>query len=551
MLHSLTIQDLVIVEQLHLEFEKGMSVLSGETGAGKSVLIDAVSLCLGARADASQVREGCEKATVTAVFQSNPAAQALLIEQAIDTEDDEIHLKRVVENSGRSKAFVNGIPTPVSTLKQLAETLIDIHGQHAFHTLTKPAEQLRLIDDFGQLQESLAVVANAHTSLQRAQKALDIALTQQEEQSTRRQTLLWRMEALDKVAPQAGQWETLIAEHDRLSHGAELLEGTQLASAVLVHNEQAMLDQLANLIERLAQLAQRDGAVQAVVKNLSDGEILIREAAYELNDYVKHADLDPDSLQKTETQLSLWHDTARKLRIAPETMHLEWQQTRHELDLLEKGNDLPSLELAVQKAQDQYEQLAAVLTEKRLLACAKLSEQVTQSMQNLNMQGGSLTAQRNPAPASAQGSDHIEFLVAGHPGVSPQPIQKVASGGELARISLAITVNTVENTPTPSLIFDEVDSGIGGAVAETVGKYLRQLARNKQVLCVTHLPQVAAQGDHHYQVSKEISQTGTRSRILKLDNDQRVLEIARMLGGQTLTNATKTAAQEMIDTAQD
>lgn len=547
MLSSLTIQDFVIVDHLQLEFDSGMSVLSGETGAGKSILIDALSLTLGARSDASQVREGAEKATISAMFDLNEQAKAILEEQGLDTSEGELILRRVIESSGRSKAFVNGTPVPASTLKQLSETLIDIHGQHAFQTLTKPAEQRRMLDAYAQHDALLANVGSAYQALHKARRQLNSAREGQQEKEARLSALQWKLDALDKVAPKPGQWEMLSQEHERLSHSAELLTGTQAALNTLSGDEHSMLDQLAEVLGSLTHLSQRDHALADIVKNLGEGEILIREAAYDLGHYLKHSNLDPDSLADVDRQMSEWHDTARKLRVAPELLHEEWEQTKAEIESIETGFDLDQLEKQHHVAQMAYDSAALVLRNSRIEAASRLAKCVTDSMQTLSMQGGRFEVALNECEPSSFGSDDIEFKVAGHPGVTPQPIQKVASGGELARISLAITVNTVESTPVPTLIFDEVDSGIGGAVAETVGKYLRSLGEGKQVLCVTHLPQVAAQGHHHYQVSKTIDNGFTRSVIQKLGAESRITEVARMLGGQNITSATRTAAQEMIN----
>ena len=546
MLSSLTIQDFVIVDKLDLHFSPGMSVLSGETGAGKSILIDALSLCLGARADASQVREGCERANITAVFEINPAAQAVLEEQSIACDEGELHLRRAVEANGRSKAYINGTPVPASTLKELSETLIDIHGQHAFQTLTKPGEQLRLLDDFGQHQSLVQSMALAFTRYKGADKALRQAESSQEERGARLENLQWKLESLNKVMPKAGEWETLSTDFDRLSHSAELIEGTQHASDVLSQGENALLDQLTHVIEKLSHLSTRDPALEGVVTTLSESEILIREASYDLGNYVKHSELDPGTLEEVEARMSLWHETARKLRIQPENLHLELETVQAEIKGLENGFDVEKLQKELSQAKQAYDTQASALSATRKKSAKLLSERVTESMQTLSMKGGRFVVELSAGEPSTKGSDVVEFRAAGHPGVTPQAIQKVASGGELARISLAITVNTVESTPVPTLIFDEVDSGIGGAVAETVGKYLRLLASNKQVLCVTHLPQVAAQGHNHYQVSKDISASNTRSRIVQLEIDARVEEIARMLGGQVITQATRTAAREML-----
>lgn len=545
MLSSLTIQDFVIVDRLELSFNPGMSVLSGETGAGKSILIDALSLCLGARADGSQIREGCDRANIIAVFECTDAARAVLADQAIDA-DDELHLRRAIESNGKSKAYVNGVPVPAATLKLLAETLIDIHGQHAFQTLGKPHEQLRLLDDFAQHTHLIEQTSADYKVMRKAEQAFQEAQSSQQEKEARLENLRWKMESLERINPKAGQWETLVADHERLSHGAELLEGTQHALNTLSQNDECILDQLSHLIEKLDKLAHNDARLEGIVKNLSEGEILLKEAGYDLNHYIKHADLDPDSLEQAEKQLSLWHETARKLRVMPESLPAEMDAVQDELKRLSSDLDVDSLHREVLKTRQKYDESAKQLTASRKKSAKALSAKVTESMQTLNMQGGVFEISLQEGEPSLKGSDLIEFLVAGHPGVKPQAIQKVASGGELARISLAITVNTVQSTPVPTLIFDEVDSGIGGAVAETVGKYLRQLAGNKQVLCVTHLPQVAAQGHTHYQVVKQIQGGKTKSMIQALTEESRVMEVARMLGGQAISETTKQAAREMI-----
>lgn len=548
MLSSLSIQDFVIVDKLDLNFDTGMSVLSGETGAGKSILIDALSLCLGARADAGQVREGCDRANITAVFTCNPEAERILQEQAIDV-DDELYLRRSIDAKGKSKAFVNGVAVPASTLKELASSLIDIHGQHAFQTLAKPTEQLKIVDTFGQHQSLVSAVAAAFAELKSAQNDFEQAQTGQNEREARIENLQWRLSSVKDIAPKEGQWEEITQRHEKLNHGAELIEGTQRTLDELSQNDQSIIGQLGHLIDTISRLAQTDKDLEGIANNLSEGEILLREASYELSHYLKNADLDPELLEQAEAEMSAWHEASRKLKVMPEQLPVEFENIQNELNKLTGDLNLDSLHEAAIKARAKYDAAAKELGAARAQSARELSRRVTDSMQHLSMSGGSFEVQLTPCEASRSGSESAEFLVAGHPGVSPQPITKVASGGELARISLAITVNTVEGTSVPTLIFDEVDSGIGGAVAETVGKYLRKLAISKQVLCVTHLPQVASQGHHHYQVNKEIKDGFTRSNIRQLDDDSRIIEIARMLGGISITDATKQAAKELIDSA--
>lgn len=549
MLISLTIQDFVIVERLELQFQAGMSVLSGETGAGKSILIDALGLALGARADAAQVREGCDRANIAAVFKANPAARNFLNAQAIDCEEDDIILRRAIDSTGRSKAFINGTPVPLGTLRELADHLIDIHGQHAFQSLGKPAEQLRLLDEFGQHAPSLRAVGQAYSHLRDRQRLLEQARSNQADQKQRIETLEWKLTSLDQLQPKADEWLALSQDHDRLSHAAELIETSQWASGLLNQSDNALLDQLAQVIDRLAQWSDKDQRLLPIVQTLRDGEIQIREAAYDLQHYVSHSELDPDALARVEARLAQWHDTARKLRLPPDELHTHWEAMQQEMAQLTESQDIEALEKAYQAALLAYQTQADKLTTLRRQTAKMLAARVTESMQNLSMQGGVFEVAIEIDQASAKGSDSVEFRVAGHPGVTPQALGKVASGGELARISLAITVNTVAGTQVPTLIFDEVDSGIGGAVAQTVGTYLRTLAQAKQVLCVTHLPQVAAQGHHHFKVAKEISAGTTKSKIELLGQTARVQEVARMLGGQTITDAVITSAQELIDSA--
>lgn len=548
MLSSLSIQDFVIVDKLDLNFDEGMSVLSGETGAGKSILIDALSLCLGARADIGQVREGCERANITAVFHCTPEAAKILQEQAIDV-DDELYLRRSLDSKGKSKAFVNGVAVPAATLKELAAALIDIHGQHAFQTLAKPSEQLRILDCFGQHDQLLSAVAKAFEQLKNAQTEFEQAQTGQNEREERIENLQWRLSSVKDIAPKEGQWEELTQRHEKLSHGAELIEGTQLALNELSQNDHSIIDQISHLIDTITKLSQTDKDLESVANNLSEGEILLREASYELSHYLKNTDLDPELLAQAEAELSAWHEASRKLKVMPEQLPAEFESIQTELERLKEGLNLDALHDAVIQAKANYNIAAKELSTARIQSARELGKRVTNSMQNLSMSGGMFEIRLSPCSPSKTGSETAEFLVAGHPGVTPQPLTKVASGGELARISLAITVNTVEGTEVPTLIFDEVDSGIGGAVAETVGKYLRKLADKKQVLCVTHLPQVASQGHHHYQVNKDIREGMTRSSIHQLDAESRVMEIARMLGGISITDATKQAARDLIDSA--
>lgn len=544
MLLSLTIQDFVIVSHLNLDCSNGLTVLSGETGAGKSILIDALSLCMGERSDASFVREGAESARITAVFEPPPAARALL--QANDLPADELIIRRTVARNGKSRALVNETPVTASLLKALADCLIDIHGQHAFQSLVRADEQRRLLDSHAGLLPQAGAVKEAWKALQRSRDELQAARDAQEQIAAEREKLAWQLEEIDRVSPQPGQWEELCGQHQRLSHAAELLDGVQGAIAELEEADEAIASRLATLSSRLTQLARKDPSLQAYAQQVDAAAIEAQEAARGLSNWLRGVDLDPDSLADIDARLGQWHSVSRKLRINPDQLAEKAAEIRERLALLDRQVDLDALTQQVRQQETAFTEQAEALRKKRTAAAKALSQAVTDAMQGLNLTGGQFVCDVAKADAHAGGTDKIEFLVAGHAGSTPRPLSKVASGGELARISLAITVITSQSSTIPTLIFDEVDSGIGGAVAETVGRYLRTLAGQRQVLCVTHLPQVAAQGHQHWQVSKQFDGQSTSSRIAVLGAEERTQEIARMLGGQTITEKTLAAARELL-----
>ncbi|MCE2681032.1 MAG: DNA repair protein RecN [Burkholderiales bacterium] len=524
MLINLTIKDFVIVSSLSLDCTGGLTVLSGETGAGKSILIDALSLCMGERADAAMVRETADSAQITAVFEPNATTRALLAQHDLSCE--ELVIRRVVYRNGKSKALVNETPVTATLLKTLGETLIDIHGQHAFQSLVKADEQRRLLDSHAGLEANAQAVSQLYKNWRAKQQALEHMISQQDLLTAERERLAWQLDEIDKVGPETGQWELLCAQQERLSHAAELLEGTQAAAQAIVEDENSIFSQLSSISHKIEQLSRKDSHLNGISEILKNAEIQLHEAGRELSAYLRHLDLDPESLAETEERMGRWHSTARKLRIPPEELAERAQQIRQQLKNLDEAADLDAARLQVQALESEFTQAAEDLMKKRIVAAAALSREVT-----------------------VHGCDVVEFKVAGHAGVTPRALAKVASGGELARISLAIAVITSQSSTIPTLIFDEVDSGIGGAVAETVGKYLRQLAGDRQVLCVTHLAQVASQGQHHWQVSKSFDGQTTRSQIKTLCGEERVGEIARMLGGQTITATTTAAAREMLDAA--
>ncbi|SOE55149.1 DNA replication and repair protein RecN [Burkholderia sp. D7] len=549
MLRHLSIRDFVIVAALDLEFERGFTVFSGETGAGKSILIDALALTLGARADASIVRTGEARADITAEFSTHAQVSRWLDEHALAVGDaDTVMLRRVVDSSGRSRAFINGTPATLVQLRELSEMLVDIHGQHAHQLLMRPDAQRELFDTHAGLLDAAQKVARAHRVWRDAAHAVELAQNRDRELQLERERLAWQLSELDKLAPQPGEWEEVSAEHHRLSHSASLIDGVQGALNALSESDEAMITQLSAIVSKLRSLVDIDPALADVLASLEPAEIQLQEASYSLSHYAQRLELDPDRLAQVEHRMEQLHSAARKFRMQPEALPEEHAERRRQLAALDAAADLDALRAAVAKAKEAYLAEATVLSKARGKAAKSLGKAVTKGMQELSMVGGSFEVALVPlAEGGANGLEQIEFRVAGHAGVTLRPLAKVASGGELARISLALAVIASTASPTPTLIFDEVDTGIGGGVAEVVGRLLHQLGRDRQVLCVTHLPQVAARGDHHFQVAKAgDSAGGTVSTVTPLDKSKRVEEVARMLGGLEITATTRKHAKEML-----
>ncbi|WP_241331823.1 DNA repair protein RecN [Burkholderia cenocepacia] len=547
MLRHLSIRDFVIVAALDLEFDSGFSVFSGETGAGKSILIDALALALGERADASVVRTGCGRADITAEFTPHDRVARWLDEHAFDAEDS-VMLRRVIDANGRSRAFINGTSATLAQLRELGEMLVDIHGQHAHQLLMRPDAQRELFDTHAGLVADAANVARAWHVWRDATQAIDAAKAHERELQLEREKLAWQLAELDKLAPQAGEWDEVSNEHKRLSHSANLIEGVRGALNALSESDDAMLAQLGAIVSKLRSLADYDTALGDALASLEPAEIQLQEAVYSLSHYAQRVDLDPERLAQVEARLDALHSTARKFRLPPDTLHEEHAARRAQLAALDAAADLGALEAAQAKAREAYLADAKRLSKARAQAAKALGTAVTAGMQELSMAGGSFEVALVPlADGGPHGLEQVEFRVAGHPGVPLRPLAKVASGGELARISLALAVIASAASPTPTLIFDEVDTGIGGGVAEVVGRLLHQLGRDRQVLCVTHLPQVAARGDHHFQVAKGADERGgTVSSVVALDKASRVEEVARMLGGLEITATTRKHAKEML-----
>jgi DNA repair protein RecN (Recombination protein N) len=547
MLRTLTIRDFVIVDSIELEFSPGFTVFTGETGAGKSILIDALALALGGRGDASVVREGAAKADITAEFSTSHQANDWLEANEFTSEDGGVLLRRVIDNAGRSKVFINGIAATAAQLRELGEMLIDIHGQHAHQSLLKTDAQRVLLDSQAGLQEEAKAVAVAFKTWRALAKQREEFETTAKNVLLERERLEWQVGELEKLAPKPGEWDEVSNEYSRLSHAASLIEGAQEALTVISESDdRPMLSQLSALNLKLGKLADIDAALKPVLEVLEPARIQLQEAVYALNDYLGRVELDPARLREVETRMGDLHSTARKFHVAPADLPQELETLSAQLKQLADASDLDALRTQEEKLKAAYMAAAQKLSKARAKAAKALGEAVTTAMQDLSMAGGRFAVALNPCEPASYGLEQVELLVAGHAGTTPRPLAKVASGGELARIALAISVITSSATATPTLIFDEVDSGIGGAVAEVVGRLLKRLGQDHQVLCVTHLPQVASQANQHFQVSKSSVAGKTVSRIGALDNKGRVEEVARMLGGLEITATTRKHAQELL-----
>lgn len=556
MLQSLSIRDFVIVNQLDLDFETGFTVLTGETGAGKSILIDALSLALGARGEGGVTRAGCDKAEISAIFAiaNNLEAKQWLVDAEMENESNELILRRVMYADGRSRAFINGATVTVSQLKELGEFLVDIYSQNAHHSLLKQATQRNVLDNFAGLS-NLALQVSAQYKIWNTlnQQRLEVeknAIAYADELADLRDNT----RELAQIALSAAEWEDLQQEHLRLSNGAGLITGGEECRDLLSEGELSAMRLLTQVQHKLQNLCEYDAALAEASETLDSAIIQLEETSRFLNRYLQRAELDPAGLAKLDSRIQTIHNTARKNRVKPEDLVdflIKSQARMAELELF--ANDG---ELAKQEAQAlaNYLLLAKQLSDGRKLAAAKLGIQISAEMQRLSLGGGKFEVALNEQAPTANGLEQIEFLVAGHAGVVARPLSKVASGGELSRISLAIRVVTAQKESIPTMIFDEVDVGIGGGVAEVVGQLLKQLGESqtdknlsqRQVLVITHLPQVAALGTHHLRVSKSVVNEQTLSTIAVLDEEARVQEIARMLGGVEITETTRQHAKEML-----
>jgi len=547
MLTSLRLRDFVIVDAAELDFGKGFTVLTGETGAGKSILIDALGLVLGERADAGVVREGAARADIAAEFTVDAAVQDWLAERELAGDEGVVLLRRVVEADGRSRALVNGHPATVALLRELAGRLVEIHGQHASQSLLRGDGQRALLDRFAGASRALDATATAHAAWRALERDLEQARGGERDTALERERLQWQVDELAPLEPRVGEWDELNAEQKRLSHAASLIDGARGIAEALNESDDALATRLHQMLQRLKPLAQVDPALAPVVEMLEGAAIQAAEAASTLCAYADRVDLDPQRLDEVERRVGALFAAGRKFRLAPESLADELAALRERLARLAQAQDIDALQRRTADARTAYDRAAADLSKLRAAAATRLARGVAERIGRLGMQGGKLEIALERGEPAAHGIDRIEFRIAGHAGATPRPLGKVASGGELSRISLAISELAAEANPVPTLIFDEADAGVGGAVAEVIGDAMRSLGESRQVLCVTHLPQVAAKAHRQFCVSKASSADGrTVSTIEPLDRTRRIEEIARMLGGVEITATTRKHARELL-----
>jgi len=552
-LHSLLIENFAIVEKLSLNLNKGLTIISGETGAGKSILINALALILGERTDNTVIRQGCEMAYVEGVFTLTTTAKTWLKQQNIKKINGKCTIRRVMTNKGRSRAYLNEQPISIQNLRQFGEFLVDIHGQHAHQSLLKQEMQRQLLDDMAEDDSVFARLKQTYQAWKTLKNELDNLGGAAQDREARLTLLRYQVQELESLELSTGSIQKLKEEHRRLAHANQLLENCQCALNLLdADDNPSTLAYLSQANRELNEVLQHDEQLVDIIELLNSAIIQTQESISELQHYLQDLEIDPDRLQWLDERIAVLQDVARKHKIKMDDLPEYFEELMAQLDVLENyEKHAKTLENQVIKALVAYRECAENLHQQRLETAKILAENITTNMRRLGMPGGYLeiaVIADEEATPSAQGTDIIEFLVSTNPGHALRPLHKVASGGELSRISLSIQVIAAESSGVPTLFFDEVDVGIGGGTAEIVGQLLRQLGKQRQVLCITHLPQVACQGKHHLQVNKTISQSQqtTQTQIKSLNNQQRIQEIARMLGGIDITAQTLAHAKEML-----
>jgi DNA repair protein RecN (Recombination protein N) len=553
MLRRIDIRDFVIVEHTTLEFDAGFTVLTGETGAGKSILVDALSLLLGERGDAALVRAGARQAEVSAEFELDRQSSAIsewLVAAGLEGDPGVCLLRRTIEAGGRSRGFVNGHPTTVAQLRELGEMLVDIHGQHAHQSLLRPASQRGLLDGYAGCEPLAAALRAQHRRWTELTERHRRALCDAELLAREREQLRWQVEELERLQYSSEAWSELNAEHARLAHAAGLIEAASQAIETLSEGEQAAGALFRAALSPLQRAAAIDASLAPVLELLESARIQMDESVHALARYRSRLEVDPARLQQIESRLGAVHDACRKFRLTPDGLPAALAAARTRLDQLDVDLDLDRLEREIAAARAAYAADAATLTAARRKAAVKLGREVTRAMAELALGAARFEAALEPVEEPAAGGmERIEFRVATHAAAGPGPLARVASGGELSRLSLAIQAVLTQVAAVPTLVFDEVDAGIGGRVAEVVGRMLHRLGARHQVMCVTHLPQVAAYADRHWRVIKDERGNAAVSRVEDLEGTERVEEIARMLGGIKITRASREHASELLHEA--
>ena len=549
MLRALAIRNFVVVEALEAEFARGFTVLTGETGAGKSILIEALGLLLGDRFEQRQLRPGAERAELAATFDidAQPRVRAWLAAEDLEA-GDELLLRRVQDAQGRSRAWINGRPATLAQLAALGAQLLDLHGQHAHQALAGAGAQRELLDAFGGATVVARDVADSWRAWRDAIARRDAAAAQAAATEHERAELAERHRELATLAVAPQEWAELTALQRRLANAAGLIDATTQAEQALADDDDAVTSQLARVLQRLRQASGDDPVLAGVVELLEPAAIQLDEATRALRDYRRRLDLDPAELARVEQRLAAIHETARKHRVKPEELHALAEALEQRLAVLAETSDARALARAADAARQRYDALAGALTAKRAAAAETLARRVTATMKDLAMAGGRFDAVLEPtAEPAAFGRENVVFRIATHPKQAPGPLSRVASGGELSRVALAIQVAASEVGDVPTLVFDEVDTGIGGAVAATVGRMLQALGARRQVLCVTHLPQVAAHADQHFRVVKTGGRDAASSALANVAGGDRIDEIARMLAGSEITAKTRAHARELFE----
>ena len=552
MLSHIFLRDFAIIETLDLELEPGMTALTGETGAGKSILIDAIGLVLGDRADSGVVRHGAEKTeiTLTIDISDTPGALTWLVENDLD-EDEQCILRRVITNAGKSRAWINGSPANLSMLRQLGEQLVDIHGQHEHQSLMKKEMQRKLLDEYADNSALLTGVNKRYETWKALQDKLDQLQNQSSDHQAQIDLLSFQTQELEALALIEGEYPQLDEEHSRLSNAGDLLQTASSGVQQLYAAKHSVYSVLSGLINEMSHLTAVDSAFKEPLDMLTEAQIQVEEVSSMLRNYQDSLELDPQRLQFVESRISQLHQMAKKHMISPADLPEKYQTLCDKLSALSGDDyDLDALNEKLEEAKQGYLTQAEKLHKSRQKSAKQLSAGVSGAMQQLGMDGGVFEIQcafDNAGKFTTHGLDDVEFQVSANPGQPLKALVKVASGGELSRISLAIQMIAAQRVTLPALIFDEVDTGIGGGTAEVVGQQLRMLGNNRQVLCVTHLPQVASQAHQHYKVTKIKGKTSTSTGMLTLENEDRVEEIARMMGGIEITESTRALAREMLE----